>query len=77
MPSFENSKLGDRKSLSMAKNHPKPSQELSEQFRPSIHKMKAFGRNSPKKVHPNFAQNVGKQVLGNTFYGLKQKTHPF
>ena len=59
------------KSLSIAKNHPKPSQEFSEQFGPSIHKMKGFGRNSPPKVHPNFAQNVGRQILGNTFSGLK------
>ena len=34
--------FGDQKSLSIAKNHPKPSQEFSEQFGPSIHKMKGF-----------------------------------
>ena len=62
--------LGDRKSLSIAKNHPKPSQDFSEQFGPSIHKMKGFTRNSPQKVHPNFAQNLGRQILGNTFSGL-------
>ena len=62
--------LGDRKSLSIAKNHPKPSQEFSEQFGPSIHKIKGFGRNSPQKVHPNFAQKLGRQILGNTFSGL-------
>ena len=39
--------IGDRKSLSIAKNHPKPSQEFSEQVRPPIHEMKGFSRNSP------------------------------
>ena len=63
--------IGDRKSLSIAKNHPKPSQEFSEQFGPSIHEMKGFSRNSPQRVHPNFAQNLGRQILGNTFSGLK------
>ena len=62
VPSF-----GDRWSLSIAKNHPKPSQEFSEQFGPSIHEMKGFGRNSPQNVHPNFAQSLGRQILGNTF----------
>ena len=62
--------LGTEKSLSIAKNHPKPSQEFSELFGPSIHKMKGFSRNSPQKVHPNFAQNLGRQILGNTFSGL-------
>ena len=64
--------FGDRKSLSIAKNHPKPSQEVFEQFGPSIHKMKGLSRNSPQKVHPNFAQNLGRQILGNTFSGLKR-----
>ena len=32
--------------------------------------MKGFGGNSPRKVHPNFAQNMGRQILGNTFSGL-------
>ena len=58
--------------LSIAKNHPKPSQEFSEQFGPSIHKMKGFGKNSPQKVHPDFAQNLDRQILGNTFSGLKK-----
>ena len=58
--------LGDQ-SFEIAKNHPKPSQELSEQFGPSIHKMKGFDRNSPREVHPNFARNLGRQILGNTF----------
>ena len=62
--------FGDPKSLSIAKNHPKPSQEFSEQFGPSIHKIMGFCGNSPHKVHPNFAQNLGRQILGNTFPGL-------
>ena len=65
--------IGDRKSLSIAKNHRKPSQEFSEQSGPPIHKMKGFSRNSPQKVHPNFAQNLGRQILGNTFLGLKMR----
>ena len=32
--------------------------------------MKGFCRNSPQKVHPNFAQNLGRQILRNTFSGL-------
>ena len=36
--------VGDRKSLSIAKNHPKPSKEFSEPFGPSMHKMKGFCR---------------------------------
>ena len=60
--------IGDRKSLSIAKNHLKPSQEFSEQVGPSIHNMKGFSRNSPQKVHPNFAENLGRQILGNTFW---------
>ena len=67
------SKLRGPKSLSIAKNHPKPSQEFSEQFGASIHKIKGFSRNSPQKVHPNFAQNLGRQILGNTFSGLKKR----
>ena len=64
-------KFGDRKRVSIAKNHSKPSQEFAEQFRPSIHKMRGFSWSSPQKVHPNFAQNLGRQILGNTFSGLK------
>ena len=33
--------------------------------------MKGFSRNSPQKVHPNFTQNLGRHILGNTFSGLK------
>ena len=36
---------GTRKSLPIAKNRPKPSQESSEQIRPSIHKIKVAHRN--------------------------------
>ena len=61
---------GPKKSFN-SKIHPKPSQEFSEQFGPFIHKIKGFSRNSPQKVHPNFAQNLGRQILGNTFLGLK------
>ena len=64
-----------RRSLSIAKNHPKPSQEFSEQFGPSIRKMKGFSRNSPERVHPNFAENLGRQILGNTFSVLKTTTN--
>ena len=59
----------DGKSLSIAKNHLKSSQEFSERFGPFILKMKGFSRNSSQKVHPNFAQNLGRQILGNTFSG--------
>ena len=62
--------IGDRKSLSIAKNHPKPSQEFSEEFGPPIHKTKGFSRNSPQKVHPNLAKNLGREVFWNTFSGL-------
>ena len=34
--------LEDPKNLSIAKSHPKPSQEFSEQFGPSTHKMMGF-----------------------------------
>ena len=63
--------IGDRKSLSIAKNHPKTSQEFSEQFGPSTHKIKGFSKNSHRKVHPNFAENLGRQILGNTISGPK------
>ena len=70
LPKATTTFLGCRKSLSIAKNHLKPSQEFSEQFGPSIHKIKGFGRNSPPKVHPNFAQKLGRQIIENTFSGL-------
>ena len=35
--------------------------------------MKGFSRNSPQKVHPNFAQNLGSRILGNTFSGLNKR----
>ena len=65
-PFFAPVSVGDRKSLSIAKNHPKTSQEFSEQFRPSTHKIKGFSKKSPQKVHPNFAENLGRRILGNT-----------
>ena len=34
--------------------------------------MKGFSRNSPQKVHPNFAENLGREILGNTFSGLEK-----
>ena len=61
--------FGDRKSLSIAKNHPKTSQEFSEQFGPSTHNIKGFSKNSHQKVHPNFAKILGRQILGNTLSG--------
>ena len=61
----------DRKSLSIAKNHPKPSQEFSERLGSSIHKFKGCSGNSHQKVHPNFTQNLGRQILGKTLSGLK------
>ena len=63
--------LGDRKSLPIAKNHPKTSQDFSEQFGPSTHKIKGFSKNSRQKVHPNFAKILGRQILGNTLSGPK------
>ena len=62
-------KQGDRKSLSIAKNHPKTCQEFSEQFGPSTHKIKGFSKNSHQKGHPNFAKILGRQILGNTLSG--------
>ena len=67
-------KIGDRKSLSIAKNHLKPSQDLSEQFGPVIHKLKGFSENSPRKLHSNFAKNLGRQILENTFSGPRKKS---
>ena len=65
-----------QKSLSLAKNHPKPSQEFSEQSGPLTHKIKVFGQNSPPKVHPNFAKNLGRQILGNTCSGPNSSRKP-
>ena len=33
--------------------------------------MKGLSRNWPQNVHPNFAQNLGRQIFGNTSSGLK------
>ena len=65
-------KLWDRKSLSIAKNHLKTSQEISEQFGPSTHKIKGLSKNSHQKVHPNFAKILGRQILGNTLSAPKK-----
>ena len=61
--------LGPKKSFN--------SKESSEAFprivwtiRTSYSQNDRFRRNSPQKVHPKFAQNLGKQILGNTFSGL-------
>ena len=67
--------LGDRKSLSIAKNHPKTSQEFSEQFGPSTHEKKGFCKNSHQKVHPHFTKNLGRRMLGNTFSGPNHLKH--
>ena len=37
--------------------------------------MRGSSRNSPQKVHRNFAQNLGGQIFGNTFSGLKQRQY--
>ena len=50
--------LGTEKVLSIAKNHPKTSQKFSEQFGPPTHKIKGFGKNSHRKVHPNFLLRI-------------------
>ena len=44
--SFRSPLLGGPKSLSIAKNHPKTSQEFSEQFGPSAHELQGFNKNS-------------------------------
>ena len=58
----------------MAKNRPKTSHESSEQLGPCIHKKNGFSSNSPQKDRPNFAQNLGRQILWNTFSGLKKRS---
>ena len=57
-------------------NSKESSQEFSEQFGASVHKTKGFSRNSPQKVHPNFAENLRREILGNAFSGLKWKGWP-
>ena len=51
------------KSLSIAKNHPKPSQDFSEQFGPSIHKMKGPCRNSNQKSSPELRPKLVEDKL--------------
>ena len=55
--------------------HPKPTQELSEQFGPSIHKIKGLVGIHPKKFTRTSPKNLGRQILGNTFSALKVN-HP-
>ena len=52
------SRIGDRISLSIAKNHPKPSQEFSEQFGPSTHRMKGFSQK--RKISPKRKFSAGR-----------------
>ena len=66
----------DRKSLQIAKNHPKPSQGFSEQFGPFIHQVKVFGKNSRQEVHPKFAKNLGRHILGIPFLAPTQSLGP-
>ena len=40
---------------------------LSEQSRPFLYKFKGSSKSSPQKVQANFAKNLGRQILGNTF----------
>ena len=56
-----------RKIRSIAKNHPKP-RSLPKNFLNNSDLLftEGFRRNSPQKVHPNFAQNLGRQILGHT-----------
>ena len=60
---------GLRKS-SNSKESTEVSQEFSEQIGPFIHRINGFSKNSHEKVHPNFAKNLGRQYLGNTFSAL-------
>ena len=73
--------LRDRKSLSIAKSHPTLSRELPEKFGPSIRTMKGFGKsyrkNSPPKLDPNFAQNLGRQILEIPSQQEKINAHSF
>ena len=76
VPSSLAGDIGGRKSLSTEKNHPKTSQEFSEQFGTSTHKIKGSSKNSHPKVHPNFAKNLGRQILGYTLSGPNENQSP-
>ena len=67
--------VGDRKRLPIAKNHPKTSQEFSEEFGPVTHKMKAFTKNSHQKVHPNFAKTLETNSLEYLFWPQDWLSH--
>ena len=58
---------GDRKSLSIAKNHPQPSQNFSGQFGPSIHEMKGFSKNHPQKFTRTSPKTWEDKFLGIPF----------
>ena len=58
--------IGDRKSLSIAKSHWKPSQEFSEQFGPSIQKMKGF----LVGVHPEKFTRTSPKTWEDKFLGI-------
>ena len=60
---------GDQKSLPIAENHPKPSQEMSEQFRLSFAKLKGYCKNSHQEVRLNCAKNLGRPILRKPFSG--------
>ena len=57
----------ERKSLSIAKNHPKTSQEFSEQFGPSTHKIKGFSKNSHQKLTRSSPKTWEDKFLGIPF----------
>ena len=64
--------FGDRKSLSIAKNHPKPSQEFSEQFGPLTYKMKGFsGGNHHQKFTRTSPRTWEDKFLGIPFPASK------
>ena len=63
--------FGTIKSLSIAKNHPKPSQEFSERFGPFIHKMKGFSGNSPQKFTRTSPKTWEDDFLGIPFLASK------
>ena len=68
--------VGDQKSLPIAKNHPKPSQEYSEQLGGLLFtKFWGFSKNLHEKVHANFAQSLGRQILGNILSALKWEAY--
>ena len=59
------------RSLPIAKNPPKSSQTVSAPSRPFLQNVKGLSKTSARQVHSNFAKNLGRRVLGNTFSGPK------